>query len=196
MAGDTNTVLVADGDPAVVARVRSWLAEAYRVEATTDGDEALALVEEADATVVGRDLRTASGTVVATEIERRAAPQTVAILREDANGNDPSVPNGDPLDKPVERATLLETVDRLLRRSRYDDLMDECTTLAAKRGAIETCDNLESGEDDETLQDRLDDVFSELDELVETFDGDDFRAAFARCEPGTATQPQCASEHP
>jgi len=83
MVGDTNTVLVADDDPTVVAQARSWLDDRYRVETATTGDELLSLVGDADAVLVDRDLRTASGTVVAAEIERRATAQTMAILSND-----------------------------------------------------------------------------------------------------------------
>lgn len=195
MAGDTNTVLVADDDPIVVGKLRSWLAEDYLVETTTDGDEALSLVEDADAALVGCNLRTAAGAVVAAEIEHRATAQTMAILC-DAHEVDPLPAVGDSLEKPVENATLLETVDRLVRRARYEELLAECTTLAAERGAVESRGDAESNEEYETLQRRLDEVFTELDELVETFDGEDFRAAFATCEFGTPAQPQSASEHP
>jgi len=90
----------------------------------------------------------------------------------------------------------LETVDRLLRHARYDDLLDECLTLAAERGTLESQDDFEPDEEYETLQRRLEEVFTALDELVATFDGDDFRAEFATCELGTPTEPHRASERP
>ncbi|MFA9415641.1 response regulator [Natrinema sp. HArc-T2] len=195
MAGDTNTVLVADDDPAVAARLRSWLAEDYRVVTTTDGDETLALLEDADAVLVDPALRTESGSVVAAELERRATAQTVAVLRDDQHqhGSDYQPTAGDSLTKPVDETQLLETVDSLVRRARYDELIAECTSLATKHGALETGDDL-TDEDHETVQQQLDDVFSELDELVDSFDSDDFRAAFATCEFSTTTQPRRASE--
>ncbi|WP_226041520.1 HalX domain-containing protein [Natrinema sp. DC36] len=195
MAGDTNTVLVADDDPIVVRKLRSWLADEYRVETTTHGDETLSLFEDADAVLVGHDLRTDSGTVVAAEIECRTTAQTIAVLC-DGQGGSPLPAVGDSLEKPVQKTALLETADRLVRRARYEELVAECATLAAERGAIESRGDVDSNEEYETLQRRLDEVFAELDELVSTFDGDDFRAAFATCEFGTPAQPQSASEHP
>lgn len=196
MVGETNTVLVADDDPTVVAQVRSWLDDRYRVETATNGDELLSLLGDADAVLVDRGLRTASGTVVAAEIERRATAQTMAILSNDERGAAVHTTAGGSLEKPLERAALLETVDRLLRHARYDDLLDECLTLAAERGALESRDDFEADEEYETLQRRLDEVFAALDELVATFDGDDFRAEFATCELGTSTEPHRASERP
>ncbi|MFC6765582.1 HalX domain-containing protein [Natrinema soli] len=194
MAGDTNTVLVADDDPTVVRKLRSWLADEYRVETTTDGDETLSIFEDADAVLVGHDLRTDSGTVVAAEIGCRMTAQTMAVLCDDQEVS-PFPAVGAALEKPVENAALLETVDRLVRRARYEDLVAECATLAAERGALESRGDI-ANEEYETLQRRLDEVFAELDELVKTFDSDDFRAAFATCEFGSPAQPQSASERP
>ncbi|MFD1564912.1 HalX domain-containing protein [Haloarchaeobius amylolyticus] len=193
MAGNTNTVLVADDDPAVVDRLRSWLDD-YRVEATTDGDETIALLEAADAVVVGHDLLTVSGAVVAAEIERRATTQTMAILRESTDTHDSRFSIGNTLVKPVEKDAVLETVDRLVRRARYDELIAECTTLATERGALEAGTDTAVAAQSETLQRELDEVLTELDELVGSFDDDDFRAAFATCEFGTTTQPRRVRE--
>lgn len=194
MVGDTNTVLVADNDPIVVARLRSWLTEDYRVTTATDGDETLALLEDADAVLVDLDLRTESGSIVAAELERHAMAQTVAVLRDDQHGSDYRPTAGESLVKPVDKGQLLEAVDRLVRRARYDELITECATLATKRGALETGIETTADADHETVQQQLDDVFSELDELVGSFDSDDFRAAFATCELSTTTHPRRARE--
>ncbi|SDC59981.1 HalX domain-containing protein [Natrinema hispanicum] len=192
MAGNTNTVLVADDDPAVVDQLRLWLDD-YRVEATTDGDEAIARLATADAVVVDHDLLPVSGAVAA-ELEHRATTQTMAILCESTDAHNCPFSIGNTLVKPVEKDTVVETVDRLLRRARYDELIAECTTLATKRGALEAGGDTASGARSETVQRDLDELFTELDDLVGTFDSDDFRAAFATCEVGTAIQPRCASE--
>jgi len=194
MIGDTNTVLVADGDPLVVSRLQSWLTEDYRVTTTTDGDETLARLEDADAVLVDRDLRTESGSIVAAELERHAMAQTVTVLRDDQRNSDYPPTAGEFLVKPVDKNQLLEVVDRLVRRARYDELITECATLATKRGALETGADVTADADHETVQQQLNEVFSELDELVGTFDSDDFRAAFATCELSTTTHPRRACE--
>jgi len=57
-------------------------------------------------------------------------------------------------------------------------------TRGRTRHALESQDDFEPDEEYETLQRRLEEVFTALDELVATFDGDDFRAEFATCELG------------
>ncbi|WP_254523604.1 HalX domain-containing protein [Natrinema caseinilyticum] len=195
MSGDTNAVLVADSDPEVVARFRSWLADDFRVETTTDGDDALAILEDVDATLVARDLQTASGTAVASEIERNAA-HTMAVLRYTEPGTERYRFTGDSLVKPVSKTALFETVDHLLRRARYDNLVAECASLAVECGAFEArtdpgCE-LEADDEYADIQRRLADLFTELDELVRTFDRDDFRAAFTTCGFGGNTPSQQA----
>ncbi len=124
------TVLIAATDPDAVAEYRSWLTGAYRVETTTDGSDALARLEAVDVALIGRDLRTADGTVVARAVERRGAGYAMAILRGD-DEPDRDRTAAVELTEPVSNATLCETVDRLLCRVRYDELIDECAALAA-----------------------------------------------------------------
>ncbi|QLG47690.1 HalX domain-containing protein [Natrinema halophilum] len=185
MSGDAHAVLVADDDSEVVTRIQSWLADDYVVETATDGDEALSLLESVDAVLVGRNLHTSSGTAVAMEVERHAA-LSMAVLRSTGPGTDSCTSTPDSLAKPVAKEPLLETVDRLVRRTRYDELMAECASLAVKCGALETQVNVDcyAGDDEEyvTLQQRLANLLVELDDLIHTFDGNDFRAAFATCD--------------
>ncbi|WP_222919054.1 HalX domain-containing protein [Natrinema sp. SYSU A 869] len=197
MVGNPNTILVADDDPSVVTGIRSWLAEDYRIETTTDGDDALAGLDDVDVVLVGQGLRTAAGTAVAAEVERRTATGTTVTLRSGEREDSHNVA-GETLVKPLTKADLRETVDCLMRRARYDELMAECTTLAAKRGTVEARsnadDSLECDAEHTALERRLEAVFSELDELVESFDSDDFRAAFETCTVGDANRPRRASE--
>ncbi|WP_226482951.1 HalX domain-containing protein [Natrinema amylolyticum] len=194
MTGDTNTVLVADEDPAVVTEIRSWLVGDYRIEATTDGDDALAALADVDVVLVGQGLRTAAGTAVAAEVEHRAATGTLC----DGERGNTSTVAGETLVKPLAKADLRETVDRLLRRARYDELMAECATLAAKRGTLEARSNADPTSECDAeyaaLERRLEAVFSDLDELVASFDRDDFRAAFETCAAGDVTPSERAGE--
>ncbi|WP_090617167.1 HalX domain-containing protein [Natrinema salaciae] len=196
MTGDGTTVLVAADDPHRVAELRSWLVTEYRVEATTDGDDALAVSADVDAVLIDRDLRTDAGTVVADEIERRGLTQPMAPLHSADEPTGRRRPD-DSLVAPVTKSAALEGVDRLLRRARYDELLAECTALAAKRGALEADAAIVATEDrPETLQRRLDELLAELDELVATFDGEDFRAAFEACRVAGPGRSHRASDLP
>ncbi len=174
------TVLVAATDPDAVAEYSSWLTGEYRVETTTDGDEALARLEAVDATLIGRRLRTADGTVVACAVERRGAGYAMAVLHGDDD------PGADctaavELTEPVSKSGLLEAVDRLLRRVRYDELMDECAALAAGDTPEGTGTDTDG---DASERARLEELLEAVDALRDGFDGEDFRAAFGTCTYG------------
>ncbi|MDS0477413.1 HalX domain-containing protein [Natrinema sp. 1APR25-10V2] len=186
MAGDTTVVLVAAPDHDVVGGIRSLLIDDYRVRTTTDGEEALARLDGADVVLVDRDLQAEAGTVVATEIDRRAGSHSIAVMCSADREFESRRIAGDCLVKPVDETDLRGTVDRLARRARYEELMAECATLAARRGALEA--HTRDDPDDEeyaAVQRRLGELFDELDELVAAFDGEDFRAAFTACDYAT-----------
>lgn len=197
MTGDISAVLVAAADPDAVEQYRSWLADEYRVVSTTDGDDALSRLEDVAAVVVGRRLRTTDGTVVARAIERRGTAHAMAALH-DRTGPECASTGGERLVRPVTESTLLETVDRLCRRARYDELTTECATLAARRGALEAHTSgtatVDCDEEYARLQRRLEELFAEVDELVETFDRDDFQAAFGSCTVADSARSQRISE--
>ncbi|WP_435552797.1 HoxA-like transcriptional regulator [Natrinema sp. CGMCC1.2065] len=174
------TVLIAATDPDAVAEYRSWLTGAYRVETTTDGSDALARLEAVDVALIGRDLRTADGTVVARAVERRGAGYAMAILRGD-DEPDRDRTAAVELTEPVSNATLCETVDRLLCRVRYDELIDECAALAA--GDAPENAGTDTGRDTSDGN-RLEELLGTVDALLDGFDGEDFRAAFGTCTYG------------
>ncbi|WP_226006475.1 HalX domain-containing protein [Natrinema salinisoli] len=197
VSGNVPTVLVAVDDPDVRARFQSWLTRDYRVETTTNGDGVLSAIEEADAVLVDCEFRTAAGTSVVDELEGRPAVRTTSIVH-DCHGGARHCDIDDGLVRPVSRATLFETVDRLLRRGRYDELVSECAMLAAKCGALEARTGGRSALEFEgeyvAAQHRLEELFSELDDLLRSFDGEDFRAAFETCTVEETSGPQRADE--
>lgn len=188
MFGDASGVLIAAPEPETVAQVRSWLVDDYRVETTTDGDDALARIGTVDAAVIDRELRTETGTVVATAIERRDAHTTTILGRTRVDGDQVGI--GIP--KSASKADLRETVDRLVRRARYDQLLTEYAAVAAERGAVECEPGSALPSDraatDAAIENRLGELVETADELVTSFDGVDFRAVFATCEAEERTE--------
>ncbi|MDF9746679.1 HalX domain-containing protein [Natrinema salsiterrestre] len=197
VSGNVPTVLVAVDDPDVRARFQSWLTRDYRVETATNGDGVLSAIEAVDAVLVDRELRTAAGTPVVDELEGRPAVRTTSIVH-DSHESSRHCDIDDGLVRPVSRAALSETVDRLLRRGRYDELVAECATLAAECGALEARtggrSSLEFDGNYVAARHRLEEVFSELDDLLRSFDGEDFRAVFETCTVEAARGLQQAGE--
>lgn len=147
---DHTTVVVTDAD-----RVERWV-----------GDGA-----DRDVAVVGPD----RGAEFGLEPDEGAVVAPV-----DADGGTADVARSVRLAAPLRREVLLETIDRLDRRARYDALLAEYARLAARRGEMEAGDKESLVEDREYrgLRRRLSGVEAELDAVTRTFDGEDFRAAF------------------
>lgn len=184
MSGDGYTVLVVDDDEEVVGLFEEWLEDEYAVRTATDGENALEELDGVDVALLDRRLPTISGDAIADEIADRHGDCMTAIV----SGVEPDtdivhVSCGEYLVKPVGRAELLDTVERLRQRARYDDRLAECADLAAKRGALEATHARSELEDDpeyRELRERLATIREELDSLSSGFDAADFRAAFER----------------
>jgi two-component system response regulator AdeR len=83
--------------------------------------------------------------------------------------------------KPVSSADLEETVEGLLTRATYEEDVQEYFALATKRATVESEKSAtELSENDEylALATRIDELKSEIDERAESFDEQDYRAAF------------------
>ncbi|MCU4742177.1 HalX domain-containing protein [Halobacteria archaeon AArc-m2/3/4] len=182
MSDDSYTVLVVDDDEDVVDLFESWLSDHYTVKTATDGEDALAELEGVDVALLDRRLPTCSGDHVAAEIDRRDGDCMTAIV----SGVEPDtdivhVSCGEYLVKPIDESELLDTVDRLRQRARYDDRLAECANLAAKRGALEASQPQAKLERDPEYVDlcrQITKLRTELDDLTREFDAEDFRAAF------------------
>jgi DNA-binding response OmpR family regulator len=85
----------------------------------------------------------------------------------------------DYLTKPVERAELLETVQRLLSRSDFADIEQELYALSAKQAALRSSkpeEELAESEEYADLESRLAELRSELDAALPGMESDEFVA--------------------
>lgn len=99
----------------------------------------------------------------------------VALLAADHDGDvrgpDASVP------EPVDRASVVDTVDSLLAHTTYDADLDELFRLCKRRAAL-IDGNADRSETVAALSRRIDAVAATLDTTVADFALDDFRVAF------------------
>jgi len=88
----------------------------------------------------------------------------------------------DYLRKPVDRDTLLATVERLLRRSTYDGTVQRYFSTARKHALLVDSGDPTVTESDEfaELRSRLEALRGELDEVVADFDNEDYEVLFRR----------------
>jgi two-component system response regulator AdeR len=134
------TVLIVDDQPGIVDGHAARLSGSYTVRTAYDGEDALAQLDSAvDVVLLDRRMPGLSGDDVLTTIRERGLHCRVAML----TGVEPSfdiVDMGfdDYVRKPVLRERLLETVERLVRRSDYDVKLQRYFSLASKVAALET----------------------------------------------------------
>jgi DNA-binding response OmpR family regulator len=88
----------------------------------------------------------------------------------------------DYLRKPVDRETLLETVQRLERRSTYDATVTEFFATARKHALLSESEDpsVTDSEAFASLEAELNDLQGALDSVVADFDGADYEVLFRR----------------
>lgn len=183
-SADEATVLVVDDEEGLADLYAIWLRDRHTVETAYDGEAALdALDEDVDVVLLDRQMPGVSGDDVLETIRERSLDCRVAMVTAVEPELDiVDLGFDDYLRKPVDRETLRETVDRLLRRSAYDETVQRYFAAARKHALLTESNNpsvTESAEF-EALEDRLDDLRSRLDDVVDDFDEADYEVLFRR----------------
>ncbi|GAA0273639.1 response regulator [Halobacterium noricense] len=183
-SADEATVLVVDDEEGLADLYAIWLRDRYTVETAYDGEAALAaLGEDVDAVLLDRQMPGVSGDDVLDTIRERGLDCRVAMVTAVEPELDiVDLGFDDYLRKPVDRETLRETVNRLLRRSAYDETVQQYFAAARKHALLTESNDpsvTESAEF-EALEDRLDDLRSRLNDVVNEFDEDDYEVLFRR----------------
>lgn len=141
MSGHSSaTVLVVDDERAIVDGHAARLESRYDVRTAYDGREAIEQLDgSVDVVLLDRRMPGLTGEEVLARVRDRDLRCRVAML----TGVEPSfdiIDMGfdDYLRKPISKEELLETVDRMVRRARYDDRLQEFFSLASKAAVLET----------------------------------------------------------
>lgn len=134
------TVLVVDDDCQVADRYAAWLASDHEVLVAYSGEDALEILAQSsvDLVLLARHLPDTSGKKILVTIRDRGSGTRVAAV----SGTEPE---RDVLDvgfdhclvKPVDRETVLATVDRLLAVPPYSEIQRELTELRVERNVLE-----------------------------------------------------------
>lgn len=173
------TVLAVDDLPEYLDLYEVILGERYDLRTARDGESALeALDEDVDVVLLDRNMPEVSGDDVLERIRDAGYDCRVAMV----SAVEPSV---DVLEmgfdtylvKPVSGDHLVETVERLLRRARYDDGLQELYALCSKRALLRAHDERERDAIAE-LERRIEERRKSLDHVAQHFSADDFRATF------------------
>jgi len=183
------TVLIVDDEQSLADLYAYWIDEFAEARTAYDGTEALEqLDDDVDVMLLDRRMPGLSGDEVVDAVEDRGLDVRVVMVTAVDPGFD-IVDMGidDYLIKPVDQPELVETVERMVVRSSYDDQLQEKFQLVEKKVTLEaakTPHELEESEEYAELTRRLDAVERDLDSAVEEFDDTDFTVAFRELPDG------------
>ena len=179
---ETPVVLIVEDEPDVAETYNLWLDTDYEVRMAQSGDEGLAeLDEDVDVVLLDRMMPGLSGDEVLERIRERDFECRVAMVTAVEPDFDILEMGFDAyLCKPIRSEQLHDTVENLLERSDYDDLLQEYYSLIEKQATLEaTKSTTELTDNDEYLQltERVDDLKGDLsDTLGGIEDDEDFIA--------------------
>lgn len=179
------SVVVADDDRQVLALYETWLQDAYDVRTAAGGDETLDAVDESvEVLLLDRRMPDLPGDAVLEEVRARGFDCRVVML----TAVDPDVDIidmafDDYVTKPVSREEIIGTVETMVARGNYGDLLQEYFAVASKRATLETeltQAELSDNEDYAELVARGEELRTQLDGLLsELTEYGDFEGAFA-----------------
>jgi len=177
------TVLIVDDEPDVVDAYAAQIREQYDVETAYSGQEALdALGPEIDVVLLDRRMPDISGDDILERIRERDLEARVAMVTAvDPDFDIIDMPFDDYVVKPVARADLFETIERLQSCAAYQTRLREYYSLTSKFAALKatkTDAELRSSDEFQELETQIDDLRTQLDEMVNRFDENDYEAIF------------------
>lgn len=183
------TALIVDDEQSLADLYAYWIGEFAEARTAYDGTEALEqLDDDIDVMLLDRRMPGLSGDeVVEAAEEHDLDVRIVMVTAVDPGFDIIDMGIDDYLIKPVDQPELVETVERMIVRSSYDDQLQEKFRLVEKKVTLEaakTPHELEESEEYAGLTRRLNAVERELDSAVEEFDDTDFTVAFRELPDG------------
>lgn len=183
MSPEPATVLVVDDERDVADAYAAQLEEEFIVMAAYGGQEALDRIDASvDVVLLDRRMPDISGDEVLEKIHARGLQVRVAMVTAvDPDFDIIDMPFDDYVIKPVSRADLIETVDRLLTTSEYERKLRRYYALTAKHATLvanKPESELADTEEFQELEAEMDRLRETLDEQITEFSDDEFAAAF------------------
>jgi DNA-binding response OmpR family regulator len=175
---DPPVVLIVEDEEDVAETYRLWLAGDYEVRMAHSGDEGLDRLDEAvDVVLLDRMMPGLSGDEVLERIRERDFDCRVAMVTAVEPDFDILEMGFDAyLCKPIKSDHLHGTIQNLLERSDYDDLLQEYYSLVEKQATLEGAKSsaeLEESEDYRAITERIDDLQTDLSDTLGGIDSDE-----------------------
>ena len=183
MPPEPATVLVVDDERDVADAYAAQLEEEFLVVTAYGGQEALDRIDASvDVVLLDRRMPDLSGDEVLERIQKRGLDVRVAMVTAVDPGFDIiEMPFDEYVIKPVSRADLIETVERLLTTSEYERQLRRYYALTAKQATLQANKPESELADNEAFQEleaEIDQLSDQLEETITNFTDDEFAAAF------------------
>lgn len=172
--GEEVRVLIVEDEGDLAEMYAEYIPE-YDTEIAYGGQEALETLSEAyDVILLDRRMPVVSGNEVLAAIEEQKLPARVAMVTAvDPDFDIIDLRIDDYVVKPVTRAELRETVDRLLKLDEYNERMQQLTSKKLKRNILQvekTRAELSGSEEYEQLTTDIAELEAEVDSLSDELD--------------------------
>lgn len=181
MGMDTPSVLVVEDESDLADLYVQWLEDVCDPTAVYTGSEALASIDESiDIVLLDRRMPGLSGDTVLDTIRERKLDCRVAMVTA-INPDFDIIGMGfdDYIVKPVSEAELIEVVERLERRSAYDEQVQRFFSLAAKKTLLDAKKSdaeLKTSQEYARLEDELAVLRAQVDETArDIFERGDYK---------------------
>jgi len=183
MVGDLN-ILVVDDESGLADLYTVWLSDNHDVDTAYSGEEAIEKVDsDTDIVLLDRRMPHMSGDDVLAAIREQDVDCQVAMVTGvNADFDIIDIPFDDYLSKPVSEDDLKAVIERLHRRSAYDDALQSYFSLVSRQATLQAEKQPEqlAGNDDYTeLLNNIERRKEELDSLTDQLDEEDVNAFFA-----------------
>ena len=180
-------VLVVEDDRSLADLYAEWLEGSYNVETAYDGTEALERLDETvDVVLLDRMMPGLSGGDVLKGVrDADVDPRVVMVSAVTPDLDIVQMGFDAYLEKPIEAASLHETVDQMLTRAEYDEKLQKLFSLIERQETLEAVkktESLEASEEYRSLTERLEAVQIDVESLLTELPDEDFRVAVERLQ--------------
>jgi two-component system response regulator AdeR len=173
-------VLVVDDEVELAELYGGWLDGEYDVRTAHSGGEAVDELPDSDVVLLDRRMPDLSGDEVLAIARDRDVDCRVAMVTAVTPEFDViEMGFDDYLVKPVSRTELRETVECLERRSAYDQKLQRYFSLVSRRATLKRekrPEALATSEEFHDLEERIGELRSDLDAILDGFDDSDYSA--------------------
>jgi two-component system response regulator AdeR len=175
---DTPVVLIVEDESDVAETYRLWLDRDYDVRMAHSGDEGLEELDDSiDIVLLDRMMPGLSGDEMLERIRERDLDCRVAMVTAVEPDFDILEMGFDAyLCKPIKSDRLHETVENLIDRSNYDNLLQEYYSLVEKQTTLEDTKSsaeLDESEEYRAIRDRVDELQADLSDTLGGIDSDE-----------------------